>query len=97
MHVGVCKITLHLPGNQSLKDKRRVLNSLSTRIRNKFSVSVAEVGDNETWQLATLGITCASNSARHADEIIRNVMEFIENTREDVEVVADERETISGF
>ena len=97
MNVGICKITLRLPENQSLKGKRRVINSLRSRIHNKFNVSIAEVEDNESWQIATLGITCASNSARHVDETISAVVAAIERSREDMEVVDHERETISGF
>ena len=97
MNVGVCKVTLRLPENQSLKGKRRVISSLCSRIRNKFNVSVAEVGDNQAWQLATLGITCVSNDSRHADEMLDVVMDFIEATRQDVVVVDCERETITGF
>ncbi len=97
MNVGVCKVTLRLPENQSLKGKRRVINSLCSRIRNKFNVSVAEVAGNESWQTATLGITCASNESRHADEVIGHVVDFIETGREDVEVVEVERETLTGF
>lgn len=97
MHVGVCKVTLRLPENQSLKGKRRVINSLSSRIRNKFNVSVAEVGDNDLWQIATIGVTVVSNGARHAEEVIDRVLGYIENSREDVEVVGVEQETIAGF
>ena len=97
MHVGVCKLTVRIPDNQTLKGKRRVIKSLSSRIRNKFNVSVAEVEDNQAWQLATLGITCVSNSARHADEIVQNVVAFVEGSREDLEIVAQEQETLSGF
>ena len=97
MHVGVCKVVLRLPENQSLKGKQRAINSMSSRIRNKFNVSIAEVADNETWQIATLGITCVSNSARHVDEVISGVIAFIERSREDVELVDHETETLSGF
>ncbi len=97
MNVGVCKVTLRLPGNQSLKGKRRVINSLCTRIRNKFNVSIAEVGDNHVWQVATVGITSVSNSTRHADQVLDGVLAFIENSRQDVEVLDSEQETISGF
>ena len=97
MNVAVCKVTLHLPENQSLKGKRRVISSLCSRIRNRFNVSVAEVGDNELWQSATLGITSVSNNSRHADEMISNVLAYISNSREDLDVVDCERETLSGF
>ena len=97
MNVGVCKVKLRIPENHSLKGKRRVVKSLCQRIRNKFNVSVSEVDDNESWQMATLGITCASNSARHVDEVIGNVLSFIESSREDVEVLDTEQENISGY
>ena len=97
MNVGVCKVRLRIPENQSLKGKRRVIKSLSQRVRNKFNVSVAEVDENESWHMATLGITCAANSARHADEVINNVISYIENSREDLEIIDTEQENISGF
>ena len=97
MNVGVCKVTLRLPENHSLKGKRRVIGSLCSRIRNKFNVSVAEVEDNQAWQMATLGITSVSNSARHADEILDNVVAYIESSRDDLELVDCQQETVSGF
>tara|TARA_B100000949_G_C14073383_1_gene362741 strand:- start:33 stop:326 length:294 start_codon:yes stop_codon:yes gene_type:complete len=97
MNVGVGKLTLRLPENQSLKGKRRVISSLCSRVRNKFNVSIAEVEHQDSWQLATLGITCASNDFRHADDVLSEVGSFIERSREDIEIVAHERETISGF
>ncbi len=97
MNVGVCKVTLRLPENQSLKGKRRVINSLCARIRNKFDVAIAEVDDNRAWQLATLGIVSVSNNTRHADEVLSNVVAYIERSREDLELVDCERETLSGF
>ena len=97
MNVGVSKVRLQIPENQSLKGKRRVIASMSQRIRNRFGVAVAEVEDNESWQMATLGIACVSSSVRHADEVLDNVIAYIENSREDVVVLDVEQETISGF
>ena len=97
MHVGVCKVKLRIPENQSLKGKRRVIGSLCSRIRNKFNVSIAEVDDNDAWQMATLGITCVSNSVRHSDDVLGEVVSYIEGTRDDVEMIGVEQETLSGF
>lgn len=97
MNIGVCKLTLHIPENQSLKGKRRVIASLCQRVRNRFGVSIAEVGDNDAWQIATLGVSCVSGSVRHADEVIDNVVAYIERSREDVVVLDVEQETISGY
>ena len=97
MNVAVCKITLRLPENQSLKGKRRVVGSICSRVRNKFNVSIGEVADNELWQLATLGISCVSNSTRHAEVALGNVVTYIEESRLDLEVMSCELETISAF
>ena len=97
MNVGVCKVTLRLPENQSLKGKRRVIKSLCARIRNKFNVAIAEVDDNDAWQIATLGITCVSNNNRHVEQALDHVISYIEESREDVEMVQCEVEVISGF
>ena len=97
MNVGVCKVRLRIPANQSLKGKRRVIKSLCQKVRNRYDVSIAEVGDNDSWQIATLGVACVSGSVRHADEVIDNVVAYIENSREDVVVLDVEQETISGF
>ena len=97
MNISVCKITFHLPENQSLKGKRRVINSLRSRIHNKFNVSIAEVDDHDSWQMATLGITCVGNNSRHTDDVLSSVLAFIEQSREDIAVVSQEQEILSGF
>ena len=70
MVVGTCKITLHIPESHTLKDKRQVLRSLMSRVRQTFEVSIAEVDNLDRWQAATLGVAVVSNDARHADEVI---------------------------
>ncbi len=95
MNVGVCKIRLRLPENLSLKGKRRVLKSIITRVENKFNVSVAEVDDQDLWQLATLGICCVSNDKRYTNEVLSKVVDFIVNSRFEVEMLDYEIEIMS--
>ena len=87
MNVGVCRISLRLPENLSLKGKRRVLKSIITQIGNRFNVSVAEVDDHDLWQLATVGICCVSNNGRYTNEVLSKVVDFIINSRFDVEIL----------
>jgi uncharacterized protein YlxP (DUF503 family) len=94
MNVGVCKIKLRLPENLSLKGKRRVLKSIITQTRSKFNVSVAEVDDNDLWQLATLGISCVSNNNRYTNEVLSKVVGFIANGRFDIEMLDYEIEIL---
>jgi uncharacterized protein YlxP (DUF503 family) len=84
MIVGVGEITLHLPESQSLKDKRQIIKSIMARLRNQFAVAIAEVDENERWQIAKLGVSCVSNSGQHADEVLNHVRRYIEETRPDI-------------
>lgn len=94
MNVGICKIRLRLPENQSLKGKRRVLKSITARLKNKFNVSVAEVDDQDLWQLATLGICCISNDQRFTNEVLSKVVDFITGSGFDVEILGYEIEIL---
>ena len=96
MHVGVCRIMLHLPESSSLKDKRQVARSLSARIRNKYNVAVAEVEDQELWQRLTLAVCCVSTDPAHANEMVSKVVAFVEESRRDLELLDFETEIISG-
>ena len=82
--IGTLQITLQVPDSQSLKDKRMVVRSITSRVRQTFAVAVAEVGDQDTWQTAVVGIACVSNNARHADEICQKVLAYVENDADGV-------------
>jgi uncharacterized protein YlxP (DUF503 family) len=77
MVIGTCQLVLRLPENRSLKGKRQVVRSVVERVRNRFNVSVAEVEYQDRWQVCGLGIGCISSDARHADEILNKVLNFI--------------------
>ena len=95
MIIGACELSLHLPESHSLKDKRQVIKSIMARVRNQFEVAIAEVEDQDVWQIAKLGVSCVSNSKQHANEILGNVQRYIEETRPDVIISNVEIELIS--
>jgi len=83
-----------LPENESLKGKRRVLKSITTRVRSKFNVSVAEVDNQNLWQLATLGICFVSNDNRFTNEVLSKVVDFIVDGRFELEILDYEIEIL---
>ncbi|OGO05271.1 MAG: hypothetical protein A2Y91_01585 [Chloroflexi bacterium RBG_13_54_8] len=87
MSLGVCTIQLRLPENHSLKDKRKVLKSVIARVRNKYNVAIAELDDQDLWQLATLGVACLSNDAQQVDKVLSKVVDFIAESRLDAEIL----------
>lgn len=82
MVVGTLSVTLQVPTSTSLKDKRQVVRSLTSRLRHTFNVAVAEVGDQDLWQSAVIGVVCVSENARHADEMCQKVLNFVDNDGE---------------
>ena len=54
------------------------------------------MGDNDLWQRLTLGISCVSNDGRHANEMLSKVVQYIEETTGDVELLDYEVEMVSG-
>lgn len=96
MHVGICRLTLHLPAASSLKEKRRIARSLIDRIRNRFNMAVAEVDDADRRQRLTLGVCCVSNDRGHADAMLSALLNYIEESRDDAELVDVQTEIISG-
>lgn len=61
MVVGVLRLDLMLEGVQSLKEKRSRVNKILARIRNAYPVSAAEVGHQDLWQRAALGVSMVSS------------------------------------
>jgi hypothetical protein len=70
MHVAAIEVDLRIPLARSLKDKRQVVKSLVEGSRQRFGVSAAEVGEQESWQRARLGFAVVSSSARQAEEVL---------------------------
>jgi len=74
-------LELFLPDNRSLKGKRQILNHLKDQVRNRFNVSVAEVGENDLWQRCRLGVVIVSNERAFADQVLSKVVSFVAEDR----------------
>lgn len=90
MTVGMARLTLYLPASLSLKDKRAVLRRVKTHVRDKFNAAIAEVGENEAWQRAALGVAVVGNERAHTeaslDELIRFIRDAADVTHVDREL-----------
>lgn len=77
MVVGLLRVTLHVPEAQSLKDRRAAVRRAVERVKARFNVSIAEVGDLSRWQVATLAVAAVSNERAHLNEVLDRVMSTI--------------------
>jgi uncharacterized protein YlxP (DUF503 family) len=94
MKVAVCRLTLRLHDNRSLKGKRQVVRSLIDRLRHRFEASVAEVGDQDRLKSALIGIAVVSEGARHAAEMMDSVIEYAESQMFEADIIDIERDVI---
>lgn len=78
MKVGCCSLKFFLHGNRSLKDKRRVVKAIKDRLKNKFNISVAEIGDQDVWQNLHMGIVAVGSDYKYLDGLMNQVVEAID-------------------
>lgn len=76
MTIGLLQMDLLIPDSRSLKDKRRVLNSLKQRLRNRYNCSVAEIDEKDRWGRARLAVCVVSDDSVHANAQLNEIARF---------------------
>jgi len=79
MVIGICRLELMIRENHSLKEKRRIVKQIVDRVKHRFNVSIAEVGNNDLWQSAELGLCMVSNDRRFTNQALDKIVDFIES------------------
>lgn len=79
MTVGIARIQFRLHGNQSLKEKRRVVKSLLEKSRHRFNAAVAEVDDQNLHQRATLGAAVIGSDSRVLNSVLDHLIEYMDS------------------
>ena len=87
MVVGTMRLEVHFPAADSLKAKRSIVNHVKERVRHRFNASIAEVGHQDLWQRATLGVAVVGESAPVLDRALHEILAVVE--REDRLAVLD--------
>jgi uncharacterized protein YlxP (DUF503 family) len=90
MHLGTLIIYLHIPQSRSLKAKRQVINGIKDRLKHKFNISIAEVGDNDLWQRCELGVAIVANERAFIESVLDQVENYIAS-RPEVIITDSER------
>ncbi len=77
MFWAVVECELHIPQSRSLKEKRAALRPIVDGIRHRFHLSVAEVGYQDKWQRARIGVAVVAESQAHASQVVDSVERWI--------------------
>jgi uncharacterized protein len=86
MVIGSLTLHLHLPTTHTLKEKRSIVKSIISRLRNEFNISVAEVDEQDRWQTAVIGIANVSGDSKQVRQQLQAVVDWIYQNRPDVDV-----------
>ena len=91
MIIGILQFQLRIADSRSLKEKRMVLKSIKDKLRQRFNISVAEIGDQDLWQSIRLGVAAIGSDKRYLNGLLSEVQSWIEHNHE-VELVASQME-----
>lgn len=80
MVVGVWRVELYMPYIQNLKGKRNILQSVLTKLRNRFNVSVAELEFHDKWQRSVMGVAYINSNRKKAEDVFTSIREIFEET-----------------
>ena len=80
MHVACVTVELHLPGCRSLKSKRGIVKRIVERTRSRFNVAIAEVGDNDLHQRATIGFAVVGNDLSFVNSVADKVRSTVRDS-----------------
>lgn len=78
MLVGTLQIKCYAPYVHSLKEKRMIVKSINGKLKNKFNVSVSEIGQQDTHQTIIIGVATIADSNAQCDSVLDHILDFIE-------------------
>lgn len=79
MTVGICTFEIIIDHAQSLKEKRKVVHSLVSRVRSRHNVSVAEVAHQDLWQRAGIAIAAVSSARKPLSTMFDGILRDLES------------------
>ena len=93
MIIGAMTLTIHVPWVHSLKEKRTIVKSLCAKTQNKFNISIAEIGEQDTHQTILIGLATVANEVGQINSVLDHIINFIESNTEG-EIITIDREII---
>lgn len=94
MVVGICQLDIKIPENHSLKGKRHVIRKVIEQVRQRFNVSISEVGNHNLWQRAQIGICTVGNDRRIINSSLDKIIDFVKRMNI-VEMIGSDMEIIN--
>ncbi len=91
MMIAAMTFRLRAPWVHSLKEKRMVVKSLISQMPNRFHVSAAEIGEQDTHQIIMIGVAAIVPHQAITDSLMEEISRFVETATE-AEILEETRE-----
>lgn len=78
MVIGFMSFEIYLPYAHSLKEKRKTLNSLKSRLQRRHNVAVAELDFHNKWQRSLVGLVTLNNQKTVVERLFQKIMLDVE-------------------
>ena len=90
--LGVLTLHLHLPGCQSLKEKRGRIKPVLARLHRQFNLSVAETDLQDRWQEAVISCCLINNNPSLVQSALDKAARFAEVSFPDIQLLNHQTE-----
>ncbi|WP_172971159.1 DUF503 domain-containing protein [Bacillus sp. THAF10] len=79
MMIGYLECDCLIYDAQSLKEKRAVLQRIITRLKQRFNISISEIGHQDVWQRTKIGIVSLSSSKSITEKELQKVLDYLDS------------------
>ena len=79
MVVGTARISIYIQDSHSLKEKRKIVKSITAKVHQRFNASIAEVDSNDKWQVIGLGISVIGNDRRFVNSVLDKILAYVDS------------------
>lgn len=78
MWVYYMEVSLAIPEAHSLKDKRRITQSILKKMRDRYNISIVEADKQDSWQEAVFAIAGLAANRAKGDRAMEGLLAFID-------------------
>jgi len=78
MCIGILELKLHAPYVHSLKEKRMIVKSIITKLKNNFNISVCETAEQDIHQIIVIGVAAIASHTAACDSILDQIIDFVD-------------------
>ncbi len=74
MVIGFLLLDIHFPLSHSLKEKRKRLNRIKDRFKNRYNIALAELEYQDKWQRTKIGVVTVNTQKSVVEKLLSRII-----------------------